>query len=272
MSQAAPEYVAARSVLLDALGAMGPHRETAVLVGAQAVYVHAGSGELTLALMTTDSDLVLRTAALAPDPDLAAVLTRAGFAAGPNPGMWCGRGDVRVDLMVVPHESNRTGASARSARLPGHDNSVARITRGLEPALVDHEPQTITALNAIDERSFTLRVAGPAALIAAKAIKIDERLQDKAAGGRDRLRSKDALDVFRLLQAVELHDLVEGFARHAEEAHAHEVSQAALAVLRAHGTQEAGLLPQLAGADLLGEDWVPEAFASLCSDLVDALA
>jgi hypothetical protein len=35
-----PRYVAARSVLLDALGALGAQREAVVLVGAQAIYMY----------------------------------------------------------------------------------------------------------------------------------------------------------------------------------------------------------------------------------------
>jgi hypothetical protein len=37
-----PQYVVARSVLLDALGALGAQREAVILVGAQAVYLHTG--------------------------------------------------------------------------------------------------------------------------------------------------------------------------------------------------------------------------------------
>jgi len=50
----APEYVAARRVLLDALDAIGAHRRSVVLVGAQAGYLHAGDTGLSVAVMTTD--------------------------------------------------------------------------------------------------------------------------------------------------------------------------------------------------------------------------
>lgn len=40
-----PAYIAARRVLLDALNALGPHRASVVLVGAQAIYLHVGDGE-----------------------------------------------------------------------------------------------------------------------------------------------------------------------------------------------------------------------------------
>jgi hypothetical protein len=44
-----PIYVAARRALLNALDALQPHLEALVLVGAQAVYLHAGEGDLAVA-------------------------------------------------------------------------------------------------------------------------------------------------------------------------------------------------------------------------------
>ena len=41
-----PEYVAARRVLLDAFEALGKHRKAIALVGAQAIYLHVGDGDL----------------------------------------------------------------------------------------------------------------------------------------------------------------------------------------------------------------------------------
>jgi hypothetical protein len=43
-----PEYIAARRVLLDALEALGAHRKAVVLVGAQAIYLHVGEGDLAV--------------------------------------------------------------------------------------------------------------------------------------------------------------------------------------------------------------------------------
>ena len=51
-----PEYVAARRVLLDALEAIGKHRKAVVLVGAQAIYLHVGEGDLAISPYTTDGD------------------------------------------------------------------------------------------------------------------------------------------------------------------------------------------------------------------------
>lgn len=54
-----PQYVVARSVLLDALEALEAQREAVVLVGAQAIYLHTGAIELAVAEFTTDADIIL---------------------------------------------------------------------------------------------------------------------------------------------------------------------------------------------------------------------
>ena len=42
-------YVEARRALLDALEALAPHRDSLILVGAQAVYLHAGEATIAVA-------------------------------------------------------------------------------------------------------------------------------------------------------------------------------------------------------------------------------
>lgn len=51
-----PLYAKAREVLLDALEALGPHRSSLVLVGAQAIYLHTGEADIAVAPFTTDAD------------------------------------------------------------------------------------------------------------------------------------------------------------------------------------------------------------------------
>lgn len=57
-----PEYVLARSVLLDALEALGTHLDAVILVGAQAIYLHTGDADLNVPPTTTDADLALAPA------------------------------------------------------------------------------------------------------------------------------------------------------------------------------------------------------------------
>lgn len=227
-----PEYVAARRVLLDALDALKIHLDNLVLVGVQAVYHHTGDADLNVPLMTTDADLAINTEALSDVPEIGETLRAAGFAPGQNPGHWVALSNVAVDLMVVPHQSGTTRATARAARLAPHEKSTARIAHGLEPALVDAAVVTITALDPQDTRRFDLSVAGPAALLTAKAIKLGERL-DQAAAQPDRLKEKDALDAFRLLQAVGTGDLVRGFQSHLVDSYAAAASREALGLYRA---------------------------------------
>lgn len=51
--------VRARSALLDAAEALSDHRESLVLIGAQAVYLRTGGLQVALAEATKDSDVAL---------------------------------------------------------------------------------------------------------------------------------------------------------------------------------------------------------------------
>jgi hypothetical protein len=72
-------YVLARKVLLDAITALGSHRDAIVLVGAQAVYLRVGEADLAVAPFTTDGDLAIDPAVLAEIPPLENALRAAGF-------------------------------------------------------------------------------------------------------------------------------------------------------------------------------------------------
>jgi len=67
-------YILARRVLLDALDALGAHRDAVILVGAQAVYLRTGDADLAVAPYTTDGDLVLDPAILGLTPPLESAL------------------------------------------------------------------------------------------------------------------------------------------------------------------------------------------------------
>ncbi len=204
-----PRYVAARRVLLDALFALAPHAEALVLAGAQAVYLHTGDGDLAVAPFTTDADLALDPERLAADPLIEAAMRAAGFELAlyeghVEPGIWTREVDVAGELLLVPvdlivPEAAATGDGRRGARLGVHGRRAARRASGLEAALVDYAPMTIAALEPADERSLSANVAGPAALLVAKAHKIHDRVQ----GGRpERVLDKDAGDVLRLMQTT----------------------------------------------------------------------
>ena len=86
-------YVLARRVLLDALEALGTHRDAIVLVGAQAVYLRVGEADLAVAPYTTDGDLAIDPALLGTSPRLERALMGAGFApkTSESVGIWITR-------------------------------------------------------------------------------------------------------------------------------------------------------------------------------------
>lgn len=204
-------YVVARCVLLDALEALGPHRDAIVVAGAQALYVRAGEADLVVAPYTTDGDLALDPQLLAEIPPLEEALVGAAFVSGGHGtvGVWTTRRatpsmpDVQVKVDLLVPEAVSPGTGRRAARLPGHQPMAARIVRGLEGVLVDHDVLALPALDPTDPRVIDVKVAGPGGLLVAKLHKIDDR---KGTGRAD---DKDALDVLRLLRGVPTADLAE---------------------------------------------------------------
>lgn len=192
-------------MLLDALEALGSQREAIIVVGAQAVYLRTGDAGITgVAPYTTDADLALAPARLADEPLIEKLLGDAAFEQKGHPGVWWKTVDiagkptgVEVDIMV-PERYAPTGGR-RSVRLPPHDKMIARKAIGLEGSIIDHDLIEVAALDDVDRRRFTVRVAGPAALVVAKVHKLRDRL---AQGNTDRIADKDAADVYRLMLTV----------------------------------------------------------------------
>ena len=74
-----PDARVARRVLLDALEALGTHRKAVVLVGAQAVYLRVGEGNLAVSPFPTDADLAIDPRGPDDEPSLAEAMKGAGF-------------------------------------------------------------------------------------------------------------------------------------------------------------------------------------------------
>jgi hypothetical protein len=194
-----PLYVQARAALLDALEALKPHLDAIVLVGAQAIYVYTGDSDFGGAEYTTDADLSISPDLLSDSPVLGELLTKANFTALSQPGAWTSPQGVHIDLMVP---EALAGPGSRAARLGVHGKQAARRAKGLEGALIDRERSIISPLDPADHRAVEMWIAGPGALLVAKTHKIAER-----RGNPNRIRDKDALDVLRLLRAVETEDM-----------------------------------------------------------------
>ena len=197
-------YVRARSGLLDALAALHPLRDAAVLVSAQAIYEYTRdhAGDYAISPFTFDADLALIPELLADDPRVIDAMQSAGYGLTDQPGIYRRDDGVQVDLLVPEAVAGRTG---RGAGLGVNGNRAARQVRGLEGALVSRRPMTVHALAAGDYRAYEVNVAGPAALLVAKVHKLLDRVN---AGDNHRINSKDAFDIFRLLQAIETVDLI----------------------------------------------------------------
>lgn len=200
-----PQYVAARRVLLDALEALAEHKQAVIVAGAQAVYLRTGEGEIGIAPYTTDGDLAIDPATLKDEPQLETAMRAAHFTRSlTEPGIWLATTTVDGEELTIPidlivPEGVAPPGGRRGARLGPHGNRAARRAVGLEPALVDHAPMTITALEPSDTREFEVEVAGVAALLVAKAHKIHDRLASNRPG---RAEDKDAADVYRLMQTT----------------------------------------------------------------------
>lgn len=242
--------VRARSVLLDALEALARHRESLVIVGAQAIYLHTGRVDLPLAEATKDSDVAIDPRELHDDPLLENAMRAAGFRRDltkSQPGSWLSADGVPVDLMVP--EALAGASSHRGARIPPHGKNVARNTRGLEAALVDHEHTEIRALDPGDARVVTAKVAGPAALLVSKLHKLGDRADQPG-----RLVDKDAHDIYRLLVAAETPALAGRLRELSDDELAGPVTVSAIVYLRelfaaptALGAVMAGRAEQTAG-------------------------
>lgn len=276
MSEFDELYVMARRVLLDALDALGHHRDAIVLVGAQAVYLRVGDADLAVTPYTTDGDLVIDPAVLAEIPPLERALMDAGFypKTKDSVGIWLTTrktsqqvyANIAVDLLVPASVSPGTGR--RAARLPGHDTRVARIVSGLDGAIVDADVLKLAALEDGDARTVDVRVAGPAALLVAKVHKIDDRK------GSDRQSDKDALDVLRLLRGTETEDLAARYAKLLGDRRSEDAARRGRELLEEQFAKREDIGVQMAirSAGALGDaDELSALFEALVGDFLAAL-
>lgn len=261
--------VRARSVLIDALIALDAHRDSVVVIGAQAIYLHTGSAPVAVAEATKDSDLGIDLRTLGGDPLIEQAMTRAGFTHDPlasQPGSWLSPEGIPVDLMVPDAIA---GKGRRSVEAPPHDKRALRRAVGLEAAVVDNAVMTVRALAADDDREVDARVAGPAALLVAKLHKLGERQETP-----DRLVDKDAYDVYRLLIALPTEALAVPLEALLADGLAGDVTRTAMEFLsELFGTAD-GVGSVMAGRaeELVGDPAVvAAACAALAGDLVAAV-
>ena len=269
--EAPPEYVSARRTLLDVLEALKAHLDAIVLVGAQAIYQFTGDSDLPIAEFTTDADLSINPQLLASTPLLMQAMKDANFTQVEDQLRWKSASGVFVDLMVP--EALAEGTSRRSVtNLAEHGPMSARRTRGLEASLEDRERKIIQALEVSDIRTFEIWVAGPAALLVAKVIKLTERFD---VNDPDRIPQKDALDLFRLMQVIPTAELAQRLNRLLQSEVAAPTTTGAIQALARDFARSDAKAPKLAaqasGLPSSQRGVLAESFALLVRDLLEVL-
>lgn len=262
-------WVRVRSVLIDALIGLEAHRDSVVVIGAQAIYLHTGSATVAVAEATKDADLSVDPRTLGDDPLIEKAMSSSGFhhdALAGQPGSWLSPDGIPVDLMVP---DALAGKGRRSVQAPPHDKRAFRRAVGLEAAVIDNKVMTIRELAVDNERVVEARVAGPAALLVAKLHKLGERQETP-----DRLVDKDAYDVYRLLVAIPTDQLAITLTHLLADQLAGEVTSAALDFLAQMFEAADSLGSVMAGhaEELVGDPAVvAAACAALAGDLLTAV-
>ncbi len=271
MPGASNAEVRARAALLDALEALGAHRDAVVLIGAQAIYIHTGEAPVALAPFTKDTDLAIDVRALRDDPRIETAMADSGFVLDPvanQPGTWMSPDGIPVDLMV-PDALSQPGGR-RGARIPPHASSATRRAVGIEGTVVDNQTIQIAALDPTDERTFDVRVAGPAALLVSKLHKLGERRNTPG-----RLLDKDAHDIYRLLVACPTNELAATLRQLRSDSLAGTVTVSALEFLDdLFASSPSALGSQMAGRAETGlgnPATVAASASALAADLLDSV-
>ena len=271
-------YVSSRKVLLDALESLGGERSAVILVGAQAVHLRVGDSGTAVVSRTTDADLSLNPQLLTGRPDLASAMRAANLRLRTDrngheePGIWISPplpgapSGVTVDLLVADALSAEKGK--RAAVLTGQDARAARYVYGIEAALYDNGPLVVAALDNTDPRSFEIAVAGPAALLIAKLVKLTERLSS------GRLDPKDAFEIYRLLQG-DVQAIAQGWIQAEAEELSKPVAAVAEGALRELFAADGSRGAEIAGDFARGRDdpvTVSQSSRALAQELLATLA
>lgn len=268
----APITVAARRVLLDALEALEEHRQGLVLVGAQAIYLYTGDSDVAIATTTKDSDIALIPARLPSEPTLDSAMLASDFRhdrSHQQPGEWSSARELAPPVDLLVPEGLHAGGGRRGARIAPHSKHAARVVAGLEAAAVSHRVMTIASLEPdLDRREIETHVASPAGLLVAKAYKIGER----ASTAPTRLLDKDAHDLYRLLRATSIDDIVADLRLLLRDELAGPVTEQALAWLAELADTHQAPIPTMAGRaeELVGDpEDVAQSTWALVQDVLD---
>lgn len=212
-----------RRLLITTIVALGEHADAVTVVGAHAVHVWVQKkwGPIDME-STRDGDLAVNPVLIAEDPKIMELLAVIGLepARPERPGIYglvSERGisweqRTTVDLLVPEIYA---GSKGRSARIPGQKRATTRAY-GLELAVHDRALTHFSTSDGAPELTVDVNVAGPAALLIAKAHKVSERLAD-VEKRPDRLRPKDSGDIALLMMVTEGAEIAETMLKHVAE-------------------------------------------------------
>lgn len=208
-----PGTVLSRRALIDVIVGLSEHLEALTVLGGHAVIEMTWHLDaLPVPDTTQDGDLGVAPQLLADSPLLFEKMTELGFeAARPDrPGIWSPieQRDLppyeraSVDLIAprsVAAENIRR--PIRAARVGAHGKHSVSATEGTELSLLDRSSRVLRSFDT--GPSVEAYVAGPTALLCAKAYKLHDRMEpSELRRNRERLRPKDFADVYRLLHAI----------------------------------------------------------------------
>jgi hypothetical protein len=208
--------------LIATIRALEAFQDAITIVGAHAVHAWAQEAWGNFEMQATrDADVVLNPVFVTAEPKLLEVMAsiRMTPALIDRPGIYGYADESTLPLgerstvdLIVPEAY--AGAGRRAGRIVGQKNATGRAT-GLELAIWDRHPQQVTA---IDDTSDQVNawVAGPAALLVAKAHKVHERAA-QAATRPHRLRAKDSGDVALLMMVSRPDDVARVMAERSDE-------------------------------------------------------
>lgn len=209
------EIITSRRALIDVITGLADQRAALTVLGGHAVIeVTQSIPTLPPDDTTRDGDLGIIPQLLSDNPNLSARMTELGYEAAraERPGVWSPISQRdrsihdrdSVDLiapMSLARDGLTTNRSIRAARVGAHGKHAVSATRGTELSVLDRQWRTLRSFDG--GPSVDAYVAGPSALLCAKAHKIHDRL-DPAEMRRnaDRLRPKDFADLYRLLLVI----------------------------------------------------------------------
>jgi len=195
---------ASRRLLIDTIRALTDFIDAITVVGAHAVHMWVQDVLGSIDMQATrDADVVVNPVFVTPDPKMLDIMAAIGVtpALPDRPGVFGYTAEMSLPLsarttidLIVPE--TYAGPGRRSARIQGHYHAAGRAV-ALELAIWDRQLRTISNIEDPADH-VDAWVAGPAALLVAKAHKVHERLV-RVSIRPDRLRPKDSGDIALLM-------------------------------------------------------------------------